>query len=347
MIPFWILFLVPAWGVLVPRRLPDRQARWIWWTLGGAFALVMGLRHEVGGDWFVYFPQFLDASQASLGEMLARGDPGYHGLNWVVSRLGGTIYWVNLFCAAALMWGTVVFCRRQPNPWLALLVAVPYMLIVVGMGYTRQAGALGFALLALSALGDGRVRSFVCWIVIGALFHKSAVLLLPVAALASSRNRALTVALVALTTLLTYYLLLADSAERLWINYVEARLESEGGLLRVLMNALPAVILLAVRARLVEDRTERRLWCWMAGFALVCVPLVALASTAVDRVALYLIPLQLFVFARLPRLASTTRTRTPLVLAIVAYYATVQFVWLNFATHAQYWTPYRFMPLGP
>ena len=91
-----------------------------------------------------------------------------------------------------MMWGTVVFCRDQPNPWLALLAAVPYMLVVVGMGYTRQAVALGFALLGLAALGHGRTRAFVIWIAIGATFHKSAVSLLPIAALAASHNRFMT-----------------------------------------------------------------------------------------------------------------------------------------------------------
>jgi len=346
MIPFWMLFLIPAWAALVPRRLPERQALWMWFAVGALYAVLMGFRHEVGGDWFVYLPHFLDAKAASFREMLAWGDPGYNGLNWLFARIGGSIYWVNFVCASALMAGTVVFCRRQPNPWLALVAAVPYMLIVVGMGYTRQAGALGFALLGLSALGAGRVRAFVVWIIVGALFHKSAVLLLPIAALASSRNRLLTVTLILATTALTYYLLLADSAERLWVNYVQADMQSEGGPVRVMMNALPATLLLVFRRRLVPDAVERRLWCWLAVFALACLPLVGLASTAVDRVALYLIPLQLFVFARLPRLASTTRTRTPLVLAIIAYYGAVQFVWLNFATHAQYWTPYHFMPLG-
>ena len=27
------------------------------------------------------------------------------------------------------------------------------------------------------------------------------------------------------------------------------------------------------------------------------------------------------------------------------YYSAVLFVWLNFATHSQYWLPYRFYPL--
>ena len=55
---------------------------------------------------------------------------------------------------------------------------------------------------------------------------------------------------------------------------------------------------------------------------------------------MYLIPIQLFVFSRVPRLARTVRGRTPLVLGVVAYYAAVMFIWLNFAVHAEYWLPY-------
>jgi hypothetical protein len=78
---------------------------------------------------------------------------------------------------------------------------------------------------------------------------------------------------------------------------------------------------------------------------LVCLPLVQISSTAVDRVALYLIPLQLFVFPRVPQLAPTALKRTPLVVGIVVYYAAVQLVWLNFSENATYWVPYHFMPL--
>ncbi len=343
--PFWLMFGVAAWGVLIPKRLPAGQARVMWWLVGLLFALMIGFRHEVGGDWFNYLPHFLTASRMGFSEAVAMGDPGHYVVNMWVGQLGGGIYTVNFIYAAVLMFGTVVFCRRQPNPWLALLAAVPYMLIVVGMGYTRQSVALGLALLGLVALGDGRVRTFLVWVAIGALFHKSAVLLLPIAALASSRNRLFTGALVVAATGLMYYLLLDSSAEAMWTNYVEADMQSSGGAIRVAMNALPAVLLLLFRKRLVPDAAERKLWLWIAIFALLCLPLVLISSTAVDRVALYLIPLQLYVFARLPRLARTTRTRTPLVLGIVAYYAAVQYVWLNYATHAQYWTPYQFMPL--
>ena len=343
--PYWLMFLFPAWATLMPGRLKPRQA-WVPWVLVFVlFALMMGLRHEVGGDWFNYLPHFRETAARTFLEVMGRGDPGYYGLNWLVARAGGSIYHVNLVCAAILMWGTVRFCRDQPNPWLALLAAVPYMLIVVGMGYTRQAVALGFALLALAALGHGRTRKFVVWIAIGATFHKSAVLLLPIAALAASRNRFLTAGLVGLTTLLLYYLLLADASEALWDNYVEAQYQSDGGLIRVLMNVVPAVLLILFRKRLAPDPQERKLWLWISLFALACLPLVGLASTAVDRVALYLIPLQLFVFSRVPRLARTVQVRTPLVLGVIGYYAAVLYVWLHYATHSQYRLPYQFMPL--
>jgi hypothetical protein len=342
--PYWLLFALPLLGVLAPRSLPPRQSRLVWMVVGLLVALMLGLRFEVGGDWFAYLPIFLDASTLTFMEVLGQGDPAYYLLNWLVAKAGGGIYMVNFLCAAVLVWGTIVFCRAGPNPWLAMLAAVPYLLVVVGMGYTRQSVALGFALLALTALGKGRVRGFVGWIVAGAFFHKSAVLMLPIAALSATRNRIWIGLLIALISALVYYLLLQASVESLWTNYVDAEMESQGGAIRVAMNAVPALLLLLFRRRLVPDRAERKLWLWIAVFALLCIPLVGLASTAVDRVALYFIPLQLYVFARVPRLATTTRMRTPLVLAICAYYAAVLFVWMHYAEHAQYWLPYQFRP---
>ena len=111
--------------------------------------------------------------------------------------------------------------------------------------------------------------------------------------------------------------------------------------MRVLMNVVPAVLLILFRRRLAPDPEERRLWLWIAVFALACLPLVGLASTAVDRIAPYLIPLQLFVFTRMPRLARTVEVRTPLVLGVVGHYAPVLYVWLNHAAHAFAWVPYH------
>ena len=71
--------------------------------------------------------------------------------------------------------------------------------------------------------------------------------------------------------------------------------------------------------------------------------LVSPSSTAVDRIALYMMPLQLIV---LPRFVFLFQSRQVGRLVVILYAAAIQFTWLNFATHAQYWVPYQFFPLG-
>ena len=343
--PFWLLFLVPVWAVLSPQRLTRDSQKIVWFAVAVLFAVVIGLRHQVGGDWYNYLRQLDAVRGMTFHEVITVHDPAYFVINWLVLQLGGGIYMINLVCGCIVMIGVVTFCRRQPQPWLALTVAVPYFIVVVAMGYTRQSVALALALIGLTALGQQRPFRFVIWVLLGALFHKSAVLLLPIAALASSRRRLWTVIWVAATSVVGAYLLLHNSEQILWTNYVEQEMQSEGGALRVAMNALPAVLFLLFEGKLQLQPAERRLWRWMSICALACVPLVFVASTAVDRVALYFIPVQMVSFARLPALARTSRGRTDIMVGVIAYYALAQFVWLNYAVNASYWVPYTFMPL--
>ena len=180
-------------------------------------------------------------------------------------------------------------------------------------------------------------------VALAATFHKSAVLLVPIAVLATPGSRLWTGLWVGIATAVLYYLLLADSVDGLVTNYLDAGYQSEGAAVRIAMNALPATILLLFRKKFVWRPAERNLWISMSVLALASVGwlLVSSSSTAVDRVALYLIPLQLFVFARLPDVLGRGRSVRMWVIAVVIYYAAVLLVWLNFATHAFAWVPYH------
>lgn len=349
MIVYWFMFATVAFAVLIPRKMRPSQSVFMLTLVCSMFGLLIGLRHDVGGDWINYERHFQWVSEATFRTALVEGkDPAFFGLAWVVASLGGSLYALNLVCAAPLAWGVAQFAKRQPMPWLALLAAVPYLLIVVGMGYTRQSAAIGFAMVGLVALGDGRTRQFVVWVLLAATFHKSAALLVPIAAVAASRDRIWTALWVGAIALFGSWLFLFDSADTLFKNYVQSEYSeaSQGAAVRVIMNAVPAVIFLLKRDRLARDETERRLWTWVATLALVCVLLLPISATAVDRIALYFIPIQLLVFGRITRLVGDVRTRTLLVVAVILYYFAVQFVWLNFASNATRWLPYHFMPLG-
>lgn len=347
--PYWLMFLTAALLVLVPGKLRASQARWAWLVVAVLLALAMGLRHQVGGDWYSYLGQFGRFSSEPLGLILGGAkDPGYSFFGWVAAQLGGGIHLLNLMCAVPLALGIVALARRQPWPMLAVLVAIPYLIIVVGMGYTRQSAAIGYAMLGLVALGERRQRAFVLWILVAAAFHKTAVLMLPIAALAATQNRVWSYFWIGVLSVVGAWLFFIDSSEMLWDNYVVSDYAdaSQGAAVRVFMNAVPALLVLILGRRIFADPAELRIWRWMAIISIATVFLLPISATAVDRMALYFIPLQLMVFASLPRAFSSVRYRTLVVLGTIFYYASVQFVWLNFASHAHAWLPYQFMPFG-
>ena len=353
--PYWIMFLVPAFLATQEQQRQTPRGREAfglatpsgWLLVASAFCLMIGLRFEVGGDWHTYLQNIKPVARLSLGRILSLDDPGFHLLEWLSLKAGWGVYGVNLAGAAIFTGGLFRFCRFLPRPWLALAAAAPYLVIVLGMGYTRQGMALGCALVGLVAFADGKVLRFVLWIVIGATFHKTAILLLPFAALASSQRRIVTALWVAALTFTAYVLLLADSVEVLRRGYFDAKYESQGALVRLLMNAVPALIFLGRRRSFEQVLPAARMWFWfsIASLLLLAILFVSPSSTAVDRIALYMLPLQLVVFSTLPETRGSTSTNQALIVLIVLYFAAVLFTWLNFAATSEFWIPYRFYPL--
>jgi hypothetical protein len=316
--------------------------------IGLVTALMIGLRFEVGGDWFNYEEIYQNTRGVDFGDLLAMGDPGYMVLNWLANEFGLEVWAVNLACGIIFSWGLIRFARRQANPWLAVVVAIPYLVIVVAMGYSRQGVAIGIILAGLANLDRSTVARFAIYIVFAAAFHKSAVIVLPLVALAAARQRIVIAGLLGLTAILLYYLFVQSSVDRMLVNYVEAEYSSQGAAIRVAMNMPPAVLFLLNQHRFGFSPQQQKLWRNFALGALGAFVMLTLtsATAAVDRIALYLIPLQLTVLAALPTaFPSGGKPNGQLALGVIIYSAFIQFVWLNYATHAEYWLPYQFYPV--
>ena len=307
-------------------------------------ALLIGLRYEVGADWESYKLLFSYAGYADLARSMSIGDPAYQLLNWMVRQIGGEFWLVNFICAIIFSWGLLRFTQVQPIPWLAVLVAVPYLVIVVAMGYTRQAVAIGVLMAGLAAVQRGAsTLRFAFYVGVAALFHKTAVVALPLVVFSSERNRLVNMLAGLAAIYMFYNSFLADSVDKFVSSYIKAEYSSQGAAIRVAMNLVPATVFFFFRRRLGFTDRERRIWFYhsVAAFGLLVLLLVLPSSTAVDRLALYVMPLQIAVLSRAPIILGA-RVGTILVLV---YSLAVQFVWLNFATHAKYWVPYKFIPM--
>jgi len=352
MLPYWFFFIVSAIAALAskPRMhfSPDGtrpiQINSAWLLTIVILTAVIGFRYKVGGDWENYFRYLSTASYLNFTDLVTMEDPGYWALNILSFRLGWGMTGVNTFSALIFSTGLVVFCRSLSRPWIALACSIPYLVLVVAMGYTRQAIALGLVMVGLIMLSRGRFMAFAIWVLVGALFHKSAVVLIPIASLTITKNRLFTLTMIFGATLLGYRVLLEDSANDLIQTYKDQNFESSGALIRLAMNFVPAVIFLRYRRVIALPEGEKKLWFLMSTIAVVMLVAFFLTnlSTALDRLALYIIPLQLIVFANLPDIwGNYGRRNQAIVVYILIYYAAVMFIWLNYATHSNYWIPYK------
>lgn len=349
MIPYWSLWTFFFLGLLLSRgsqvggeTTQIKRGLSPAAVLGLAVMTVMiGLRYDVGADWETYNLLFRRTAYLSIGQILTDGDPAYYVMNWLTHRLGAGIWLVNLACASVTVAGIAALARREPQPWLAVLLAIPYLVVVVAMGYTRQAAALGCVMIGLASLLEkNSVGRFIIWLTIAALFHKTAIVCLPLIAFVTEQRKIVNVALVASALIGLYTLLLRDSVDQLVSAYIETRYSSAGAAIRISMSALPAILLLIFRRRLGFTGAEYALWrnYSLVSLSAVLALFLSPSSTAVDRIALYLLPLQFVVISRIP---GTLVTRGFGNILVAAYSFAVLFIWLNFAVHAQYWLPYR------
>lgn len=351
MIPYLLMYLFPAVFSLEERPGTGGRRR----AIAGAllffvlFVLMIGFRSHVGGDWETYDQMIRTLGQMSFGDAMDFTDPAFAVIGRLSNEVGAGQILANFLCGLVFCIGLFVFCWQQPRPWLTLVIAIPYLVIVVGMGYVRQSAAIGCVLLGLVSLRRGSIVRFFFWCVLGGLFHFTAVIIAPFAALAKYRQRIyLMLPLIIFTAALAVYLL-SSRYDVLMSGYIGAQYQSTGTLIRLVLDVIPAVLFLLLRDRFALHGDERAFWTLMSALAVALMIAYQLSpsSTAVDRIALYWIPLQLFVLARLPdALASRMGSARVWVIAVVALYLAVLIYWLVFAATAFKWVPYNSVLIG-
>jgi hypothetical protein len=356
---YWLLFFFFAVGALVsplsavaagpgapgaPTKKTPFRVLFVFGALG--MIVLIGLRYKVGGDWNPYAQMLQGMRGMSLSSAMKAIDPGYGAVNWAATQTHTGIWFVNLVCAAIFAWGLFRLCSVQPSPWLAVAVAIPYMVIVVAMGYTRQAVALGFLMAGLSRqIRGANVVNFAFYVFAACLFHKTAVIAFPLVAISAKGNRFVNFLIVICASLSLYQFFLVDSMDELVRSYIDTEYSSQGAFIRVAMSAVAAAFFWLFRGRLGFTPIEYRIWRNFSAAAFVSLALLPIvpSSTAVDRISLYLLPLQVAVLTRVAMIGESRLAGTSMVLG---YAFIIELVWLNYAQFARLWIPYQFYPFS-
>jgi hypothetical protein len=348
MLPYWLVFFPFALGSISHRFQVRHRLGPVLLALLFGLTLFVGMRYHTGADYDGYELIYKNTMMLSLSKMLEATDRGFYTLVWALHQIDVEMWLLNLVCAIIFMVGLGRFAREMPNPWLTVVIALPYLIFVIAMSGIRQASAIGLFYLSIVAYRERRLVAAIFWLCAAASFHASAIVMLGVAGLSFSRNKFQAGLIILLTIFVGYYVLSA-TFDIYTVRYGTKQIQSSGTIYRVLMNLAAAIPYLILRKRFpVLGEHETKFWTNMSWRAIASLPAAAVvtSSTALDRFGLYLFPLQTYALSWLPMMFSKNGRNTKgWTILIVGYSALILLVFLGYGVNAKSSIPYRIYPL--
>jgi hypothetical protein len=342
---YWAFFSILAIISIAPIWQPlSHSSRLVEIALMALLTIFVGFRFEIGVDWATYQIIFYDLNRLPLIEAIQIGDPAYALINWLVGELGGAVWHVNLICGAIFAFALVRFCRLFEFPAVAMLAVFPLLIVITAMGYTRQATAIAFVMIAIVSF-DGRFSwRWLGWLSVGLLFHRSVFILFPLFIFSASRNRITSFIIGGIIGgFLLLNVVLRGLSETINL-YIGGDLESSGTTFRIAIGAFVAALMFFIPNRQAIFGSRYLLWRNMCLFSFALVPLTVIApsATIIDRTGILLIPLQAAVFGALvTSQKDSLGRRLGATIAAVSFAGAILGGWLVYAQFASYWLPYR------
>lgn len=351
MILYWSLFAIPAFVALGEKISLRRKGFHPLLLFLIPLTFIMAFR-QTGGDYFTYNLMFVNFGYLSLTEWMAVTEPIYGFLNWMSNKLGWGLYGVNAACASLFVYCLYKFALDEPKPILLVSLAIPYLVIVTAIGYTRQGMAVGFFMLGLTFLRRYQPVKYIvcCLLAIG--FHSSAVILLPLAYFGiSNKGKQFMRYAKILATFLAVILVGLSFNEKIAsysLYYIETgNYQSDGAFQRSLQNGVAGILFLLYYKKWQEYFHDRRYMLYLALAGIASVPASLVLSTVVDRIGLFLLPFQILVFSRLPLFQKTKQSRGLATIGIILSYALVLYVWMHLGNFAKVlWLPFDHLFIG-
>lgn len=332
------LCLLALWSVFLPNWL--HVARHGISALGyGSMCVFIGLRDQVGADWVSYKEIFSVINGLPVAASLFVAEPLYAALNRIVYAAGGDIFVVNLICASILLACLFNFSRLlEIDSNLLLFVAAPYVLFVVGMGYTRQSVALGLSLNAIGYCRHGRMKLFYLYAGTATLFHYSAIFLILVGWTNTRKRLRILIVATTIASPVLFGVMSGDRYMRYFNNDVE--MQSHGVWTRILMLLMALIVMYSQKRQWAKENLLLPMVIRGAVALGLLAVLSMFLSTLADRICLYLFFLYLLGIGNLIHFAPPPLKYISIMLVVSVTFA-IFLGWFSLSAFAAAgWFPY-------
>ena len=345
-----IIFLIPFLFIFKNFDISDKYDFFIWYLYIFFLIIYVGFRFEVGGDWL----QYLFAIEQKKGQPFIpslRGDIGYEFLIFIISYLDLSILTFNLITAIIFILGLSSFALKQPCPWSVMAIASSYLIVVAGMGYSRQSLAMGFGLFATKYLIDKKFYKSIILLLLGSLFHISLLIygIMYLAIIKFNKNLIYLgfIIILLLYIVLNFEITIFQLTIRMQtlINYFifegNQIYLSKGSVIRLGIGSIAAILFILFYKNYTTDVLERKIFLIMSFFVIFLFIISFNYSVFADRLNIYFMTLQLYVFSRTPYVFKKIINIYFTKIIIIFVYLTILLIWLITSQYTIMWIPYQ------
>ena len=153
MIPYLFVFSIPILASFFPQISSKRVFTFGWFFYLFLVFLFLSLRTNIGGDWTNY--EYILENRLDDFNFLIfsyRSEYLFELTLWIIKNLNLNIYYFFSFSSLLFILALSLFCLRQTNPWLGLVISFPLLINILSIGYTRQSIAFSFLIFALYSI---------------------------------------------------------------------------------------------------------------------------------------------------------------------------------------------------
>jgi len=300
----------------------------------------MGTRYEVGCDYKGYLNRYENTSvYSSIFDAIGSPEPAFRFLEIFTKTTGLPFVWLTFISTALAVTCYWVFLKNTAKPMLILALLFPIMMTQLGMSGIRQAIAVGLLLVAATSFMNGRRITTALWIALGAQFHISVAVFLPIALLAG-REISLRQIVAAALLLSPIALLLVgdriDTYQDRYIDEIYGDQSSAGASYRYILNFVPAALFIYFR-KTVRSKFPReyQILFIFAIATLALSPLIVLSTFALHRLNFYVMPFTIMMAVYMIYCIPTYRERMLTLLIPIGAYGGYSVLWQMSSYHYQ------------
>ena len=318
------------------------------------FAFFVGFRNEIGCDWEQYKINYNLLETQSWWNLLNNNHNSFHDIGY--SLFSKALSYNFDFNSTVFILSTIftlplfIFCYQFKRPYLALTIAYPYFVVVIGMGPIRQAAAIGLVMMAIIAIKNKEFNKFFLFSLIASLFHFSAIIFtsLGLFFVHSFKKNKLNNFFKIIVCLIIFSLILHNyEIYYLKIYYYitifnrNGLTESKSAFFIWIINILPMMIYLKNNSKFPFNHRLKKVMIFFSIYEIFLLFLIIVNNIIAYRFLLYCFPPSILIITSLPDLGIIKIKAEYIIYFIINLSIVSLFFWLKFATHSYCWMPYK------